>query len=122
MAAKCMATVDQAIHGLAGLNVVAGWNQEEFDMSGLSQEEHDGRYEQAREWCQMFRRLTAGGKPFYHERASIATGHGGRARRITVEKSLASLRLVNDVRASARARQNEGADLCSAGSINLFQN
>ena len=67
MAAKCMATVDHASHGRAGLNVVAGWNQEEFDMFGLSQEEHDGRYEQAREWCQLFRRLTAGGKPFDHE-------------------------------------------------------
>lgn len=67
MAAKCLATVDHASHGRAGLNIVAGWNQEEFDMFGLSQQAHDGRYEQAREWCQLFRRLTGGGAPFDHE-------------------------------------------------------
>ncbi len=67
MAAKCLATVDHASHGRAGLNIVAGWNQEEFDMFGLSQQAHDGRYEQAREWCQLFRRLTEGSMPFDHE-------------------------------------------------------
>lgn len=69
LAAKCLTTVDHASHGRAGLNIVAGWNQEEFDMFGLSQEDHDGRYEQAREWAQLFRRLTAGEASFEHEGA-----------------------------------------------------
>jgi len=67
LAAKCMATVDHASHGRAGLNIVAGWNQEEFDMFGHSQADHAGRYEQAREWSMLFNRLIAGGAPFDHE-------------------------------------------------------
>lgn len=66
VAAKCLTMVDHASHGRAGLNIVAGWNQEEFDMFGLSQKDHDGRYEQALEWAKLFRRLIAGGPPFDH--------------------------------------------------------
>ncbi len=67
LVAKCLATVDHASRGRAGLNVVAGWNQEEFDMFGAVQEEHADRYEQAREWCTLLGRLLAGGAPFDHE-------------------------------------------------------
>ena len=67
LAAKMLATVDHASHGRAGLNIVAGWNQEEFDMFGLVQRDHADRYAQAREWCVLFRRLIAGGAPFDHE-------------------------------------------------------
>ena len=66
LAAKCMATVDHASHGRAALNVVAGWNQEEFDMFGHVQPSHLDRYAQAREWCTLFNRLIAGGTPFDH--------------------------------------------------------
>ncbi len=67
LAAKCMTTVDHASQGRAGLNIVAGWNQEEFDMFGHSQADHAGRYAQAREWSELFSRLTKGGAPFDHE-------------------------------------------------------
>lgn len=66
LAAKCMVTVDHASHGRAALNVVAGWNQEEFDMFGHVQPSHLDRYAQAREWCTLFNRLIAGGAPFDH--------------------------------------------------------
>jgi alkanesulfonate monooxygenase SsuD/methylene tetrahydromethanopterin reductase-like flavin-dependent oxidoreductase (luciferase family) len=67
LAAKCFTTVDHASRGRAALNIVAGWNQEEFDMFGHSQADHADRYEQAREWSDLFRRLTAGGAPFDHD-------------------------------------------------------
>ena len=35
-AAKAIATIDHITHGRAGLNIVCGWNQEEFDLHGVT--------------------------------------------------------------------------------------
>ena len=67
LAAKCMTTVDHASGGRAALNIVAGWNQEEFDMFGYVQAEHEDKYAQAREWSALFNRLIEGGSPFDHQ-------------------------------------------------------
>ncbi len=67
LAAKFMTTVDHASHGRAALNIVAGWNQEEFDMFGHTQADHADRYAQAREWSALFNRLIQGGAPFDHD-------------------------------------------------------
>jgi len=48
--AKQMVTADHVGHGRFGLNIVAGWNEEEFAMFGVDQKERTGRYEQAQEW------------------------------------------------------------------------
>lgn len=61
-AAKAIATIDQASHGRAGLNIVCGWNQAEFDMFGVGQA--DDRYAQGLEWYQVFARILAGDGPF----------------------------------------------------------
>lgn len=57
-AAKALATVDQASNGRAGLNVVAGWNPEEFALFGL--DKVDAPYDQAAEWIEIVSRLLAG--------------------------------------------------------------
>lgn len=57
-AAKALATVDQASNGRAGLNVVAGWNPEEFALFGLDKVE--APYDQAAEWIEVISRLLAG--------------------------------------------------------------
>jgi alkanesulfonate monooxygenase SsuD/methylene tetrahydromethanopterin reductase-like flavin-dependent oxidoreductase (luciferase family) len=67
LAAKFLTTVDHVSGGRAALNIVAGWNQEEFDMFGLVQEDHVDRYQQAREWSMLFNRLISGGAPFDHD-------------------------------------------------------
>lgn len=64
MAAKMLTTVDHASGGRAGLNITAGWNQDEFDMFGHVQEAHDDRYAQATEWFELFSRVIAGEGPF----------------------------------------------------------
>ena len=61
-AAKALATVDQASHGRAGLNIVCGWNPEEFDAFGLTLIED--RYEQGLEWFEILRRILADTGPF----------------------------------------------------------
>jgi alkanesulfonate monooxygenase SsuD/methylene tetrahydromethanopterin reductase-like flavin-dependent oxidoreductase (luciferase family) len=63
-AAKALATVDHVSRGRAGLNIVCGWNQDEFDMFGHHQPEHDTRYEQGLEWYEILVRVFAGGPPF----------------------------------------------------------
>lgn len=63
-AAKAWATVDHASNGRAGLNIVAGWNPDEFGMFGLSKV--DAPYDQAGEWIEVISRLYGESKPFDH--------------------------------------------------------
>lgn len=53
--AKQMATLDQLNGGgRAGLNIVAGWNQPEYEAMGtLMPHEHDDRYSFAQEWADV---------------------------------------------------------------------
>ena len=62
MAAKMVATADEISGGRIGVNIVAGWNPEELAMFGLTQREHDERYEVADEWAEVLEQLwsTAG--------------------------------------------------------------
>jgi alkanesulfonate monooxygenase SsuD/methylene tetrahydromethanopterin reductase-like flavin-dependent oxidoreductase (luciferase family) len=57
VAAKQMATVDLLSHGRFGLNLVCGWNQDEFEMFGKEQLEHDARYEYGQEWLDVVRAI-----------------------------------------------------------------
>jgi FMNH2-dependent dimethyl sulfone monooxygenase len=59
-AAKAVATIDHVSHGRAGLNIVCGWNKEEFDMFGTELLDHDHRYDQGYEWYEIFTRLLTG--------------------------------------------------------------
>jgi alkanesulfonate monooxygenase SsuD/methylene tetrahydromethanopterin reductase-like flavin-dependent oxidoreductase (luciferase family) len=57
-AAKALATIDRVSHGRAGLNIVCGWNQPEFEMFGVGQA--DDRYAQGLEWFEVLTRILAG--------------------------------------------------------------
>ena len=50
IAAKMMMTADHIGAGRFGLNIVCGWNEDEFEMFGVSQRDHERRYEFAQEW------------------------------------------------------------------------
>src|SRR5262245_40905092 len=57
-AAKQMATADQIGRGRFGLNIVCGWNPDEFEMFGIQeQREHDERYAYGGEWWQIVQML-----------------------------------------------------------------
>jgi alkanesulfonate monooxygenase SsuD/methylene tetrahydromethanopterin reductase-like flavin-dependent oxidoreductase (luciferase family) len=60
IAAKMLTTIDHASHGRAGLNIVCGWNQEDFDMFGMKVIEHDDRYQQGEEWFDLLKHILAG--------------------------------------------------------------
>jgi alkanesulfonate monooxygenase SsuD/methylene tetrahydromethanopterin reductase-like flavin-dependent oxidoreductase (luciferase family) len=62
-AAKALATVDHATNGRAGLNIVCGWNPDEFKPHGIKLDgEH--RYDRGLEWSQVFGKLLDGGPKF----------------------------------------------------------
>jgi len=61
-AAKALTTVDHASNGRAGLNIVCGWNPEEFAMFGLALT--DDRYAQGLEWFEILSRISTEEKPF----------------------------------------------------------
>jgi len=54
-AAKALATVDHISHGRAGLNIVCGWNPDEFAMFGGKLVERP--YDQAAEWSDILFKL-----------------------------------------------------------------
>jgi alkanesulfonate monooxygenase SsuD/methylene tetrahydromethanopterin reductase-like flavin-dependent oxidoreductase (luciferase family) len=55
IAAKQMVTADHVSHGRFGLNIVVGWNEDEFQMFGVTQREHEARYDFATEWIQAIK-------------------------------------------------------------------
>lgn len=64
-AAKALATVDHVSNGRAGLNIVAGWNPDEFAMFGITAEAE--RYAQALEWYDIICRIYNEQKPFDYD-------------------------------------------------------
>jgi alkanesulfonate monooxygenase SsuD/methylene tetrahydromethanopterin reductase-like flavin-dependent oxidoreductase (luciferase family) len=59
-----MATADHIGQGGLGVNIVCGWNEDEFQMFGVTQHEHDERYAQGEEWWSIVKRIWAGEAPF----------------------------------------------------------
>ena len=62
-AAKALATIDHVTGGRAGLNIVCGWNQEEFDLHGVTIDQ-ELRYDHGLEWFEVWSKLLAGGPEF----------------------------------------------------------
>ena len=62
-AAKAIATIDHVSHGRAGLNIVCGWNQNEFDLHGVTIDPAT-RYDHGLEWFEIWSRLLRGGPEF----------------------------------------------------------
>jgi alkanesulfonate monooxygenase SsuD/methylene tetrahydromethanopterin reductase-like flavin-dependent oxidoreductase (luciferase family) len=56
-AAKQFVTADYIGRGRFGLNVVCGWNQDEFDMFGAGQRAHDNRYAYGAEWLEVIKAI-----------------------------------------------------------------
>jgi FMNH2-dependent dimethyl sulfone monooxygenase len=56
IAAKECVTCDQIGEGRFGLNIVAGWNEGEFEMFGVQQRDHEMRYAFAQEWIDIVKR------------------------------------------------------------------
>jgi FMNH2-dependent dimethyl sulfone monooxygenase len=61
--AKAIATIDHVSHGRAGLNIVCGWNQDEFNVHGVTIDP-ERRYDQGLEWFRIYAKLLDGGPPF----------------------------------------------------------
>ena len=61
-AAKALATIDHASQGRAGLNIVCGWNPDEFSAFGLPMIED--RYGQGLEWFEILSRIYTDDAPF----------------------------------------------------------
>lgn len=68
-AAKQIATVDHVSGGRFAVNIVAGWNEDEFQMFGVQQRTHDDRYAYAGEWMEFLERIWEESKEFdFHGR------------------------------------------------------
>jgi len=67
VAAKQIVTADQIGGGRFALNIVAGWNQDEFEMFGIAQRPHDERYAFADEWINIMRGVWTSAEPFDYD-------------------------------------------------------
>jgi alkanesulfonate monooxygenase SsuD/methylene tetrahydromethanopterin reductase-like flavin-dependent oxidoreductase (luciferase family) len=57
IAAKQFMTADQVGQGRFGVNVVVGWNEDEFDMFGVKQRDHEDRYAYGQEWVDAVKKM-----------------------------------------------------------------
>jgi dimethylsulfone monooxygenase len=57
IAAKEFVTADHIGEGRFGLNVVCGWNEDEFEMFGVAQRDHESRYDYAQEWLEAIKQM-----------------------------------------------------------------
>lgn len=68
VAAKLGADLDHIGQGRWGLNIVSGWNAEEFGSMGIPLLDHKERYSYTREWLDIVETLWAEGKCVLHGR------------------------------------------------------
>ena len=57
-------TIDHVSGGRFSLNVVAGFNEQEFQMLGMEVPSHEDRYGRAAEWMTIVRRAWTDHEPF----------------------------------------------------------
>ena len=67
IAAKQFVTADQVGQGRFGLNIVVGWNEDEFQMFGVTQREHEARYDYAQDWIEAVTRAWGAEEEFDFE-------------------------------------------------------
>jgi alkanesulfonate monooxygenase SsuD/methylene tetrahydromethanopterin reductase-like flavin-dependent oxidoreductase (luciferase family) len=63
-AAKALVTADHAGGGRMALNIVVGWNEDEFGMFGVPQRPAEERYPYAQEWIDAVKRIWTAESPF----------------------------------------------------------
>jgi dimethylsulfone monooxygenase len=63
-ASKQFVTADHISHGRFGLNLVCGWNPDEFAMFGFPQRDQDERYAHGAEWITAVKRMWTELAPF----------------------------------------------------------
>ena len=73
-AAKQFVTVDHVGRGRFGLNLVCGWNQDEFEMFNVAQRDHETRYEYGEEWLRVVRMMWESEKTFDFKGRFITLG------------------------------------------------
>ena len=66
-AAKSIVTADHVGQGRFGINIVSGWNVEEFAMFGIPLREHDERYDYSAEWVSILKRIYSETGPFDYD-------------------------------------------------------
>jgi alkanesulfonate monooxygenase SsuD/methylene tetrahydromethanopterin reductase-like flavin-dependent oxidoreductase (luciferase family) len=66
-ASKQMITAHHVGEGRFGLNIVCGWNHDEFEMLGVSLEQHEERYDQGQEWIDLINRAWSSDGPFDYQ-------------------------------------------------------
>jgi alkanesulfonate monooxygenase SsuD/methylene tetrahydromethanopterin reductase-like flavin-dependent oxidoreductase (luciferase family) len=67
IAAKEFVTADHISEGRFGLNLVVGWNEDEFEMFGVRQHDHERRYAYAQEWLDAVKRAWGPDEDFNFE-------------------------------------------------------
>ena len=67
VAAKQIVTADLVGEGRFGINIICGWNTDEFDMLGVDLAFHDDRYDQGQEWIDIVTRAWSDPEPFDYD-------------------------------------------------------
>ena len=63
-AAKQIVTADHIGHGRVGVNIVCGWNPDEYGMFGVNLGAHGDRYDLGQEWLDIVKKIWTSDAPF----------------------------------------------------------
>jgi dimethylsulfone monooxygenase len=64
VSAKKFVTADHIGQGRFGLNIVVGWNEDEFEMFGVKQRDHEDRYKYGQEWVDAVKTMWSDAEDF----------------------------------------------------------
>jgi alkanesulfonate monooxygenase SsuD/methylene tetrahydromethanopterin reductase-like flavin-dependent oxidoreductase (luciferase family) len=64
VSAKQFVTADHIGNGRFGLNIVVGWNEDEFEMFGVKQRDHEDRYRYGQEWIDAIKMMWSDAEDF----------------------------------------------------------
>jgi alkanesulfonate monooxygenase SsuD/methylene tetrahydromethanopterin reductase-like flavin-dependent oxidoreductase (luciferase family) len=67
VSAKKFVTADHIGQGRFGLNIVVGWNEDEFDMFGVQQRDHENRYKYGQEWVDTIKLMWGDDEDFDYD-------------------------------------------------------
>jgi len=67
VAAKQIVTADLVGEGRFGLNIICGWNNDEFEMLGVDLALHEDRYNQGQEWIDIITQAWSSAEPFDYD-------------------------------------------------------
>jgi alkanesulfonate monooxygenase SsuD/methylene tetrahydromethanopterin reductase-like flavin-dependent oxidoreductase (luciferase family) len=114
--ARSLATIDQISNGRVNLNIVCGWNEQEFQMFGIKNQINTDRYKEGEEWINLLKKILNFNKP------TSFKGKYFNAKKASSDPKLYKKRKLNTISAAFSKKGREFALRNCNSLITIFSN